>query len=288
MTSSLIKLDWSLLPLGKLPFQPDTRDLKFSDYIDKSKLISVANCPLAHDWEAVPNCEGQKLEPDLDPLANVNAKCCVFSAPGHMVKMIGHQTNSPIIVTSDMVLDAYGISGYRLDPKLFDNGFNIRVMLKIWKLLGLYGTKALAYTLVNWRDPEELALASWLGCGTIGGFALPKASQGQVDAQGRQLWFVPPGGFPEGQGPGTWGPHAIWTCKPSPALDGGNSWGRNTYWTMEWGFECCDERWMVLVDKWQMATGRAPNGFAFNDLMSDVKTRADAQAASDPIGNFLL
>ena len=288
MTSPLIKLDWSLLPLGKLPFQPDSRDLKLADYIDKSKLISTASCPLAHDWEAVPNCEGRKPDLDEDPLANNHANCCVFSAPGHMVKMIGEQTNAPIIITPDMVLDAYGISGYRLDSKLFDNGFNIRAMLKLWKLLGLYGTKALAYVLVNWKDPEELALASWLGCGTIGGFALPKASQGQVDAKGRQLWSVPPGGFPEGQGPGTWGNHAIWTCKPSPKLDGGNSWGQKTYWTMEWGFECCDERWMVLVDKWKLTTGRAPNGFDFDQLLTDVKVRASTQSITDPIKTFLL
>lgn len=287
MTSSILNLDWNLLPLGKLPFEADPRDLKLSSYIDKSKLISTGQCPLAHDWEAVKNIEGKKPEADSDPLANDNANCCVFSAPGHMVKMIGQQTNSPIVVTKDMVLDAYGITGYRLDPKMFDKGFNIRAMLKIWKLLGLYGTKALAYVLVNWKDPEELALASWLGCGTIGGFALPKASQGQTDEQGRQLWSVPPGGFPEGQGPGTWGNHAIWTCKPSPKLDGGNSWGRKTYWTMEWGNQCCDERWMVLVDKWQAATGRAPNGFAFEDLLADVAARASAQAPSDPLSSLL-
>jgi hypothetical protein len=285
MISSLIKLDWSLLPLGKLPFVPDTRDLKFCDYIDKQKLISASQCPLAHDWEAIPSILGKKPEVDTDPLANDKANCCVFSAPGHMVKMIGLQTDAPISVTSGMVLDAYGISGYRLDPKHLDNGFNIRVMLKLWKLIGLYGTKALAYVLVNWKDPDELALASWLGCGTIGGFALPKASQGQVDARGKQLWFVPPGGFPKGQGPGTWGNHGIWCCKPSPALDGGISWGQGTYWTQEWNQECCDERWMVLVDKWQPRAGRTPNGFAFEQLMADVKARAAAQSAA---GSFLL
>ena len=288
MTTPLIKLDWSLLPLGKLPFVPDSRDLKFSDYIDKPTLISSSQCPLAHDWDAVPTPEDKKPEPDTDPLANNTANCCVFSGPGHMVKMIGQQTGEPIIVTGDMVLDAYGVTGYRLDPKLFDKGFNIRVMLKLWKLLGLYGTKALAYVYVNWNDAEELALASWLGCGTLGGFCLPKASQGQVDAKGRQLWSVPPGGFPAGQGPGTWGNHCIWCQSPSPTLEGGNSWGQKTYWTMDWNRQCCDERWMVLVDKWQMRTGRAPNGFAFKDLLADVAVRAAAQSAADPITSFLL
>jgi hypothetical protein len=287
MTTPLANLNWNSLPLGKLPFSPDARDLKLASYIDKEKLISASQCPLAHDWDEIPSAAGKLPDADTDPLGNDKANCCVFSAPGHMTKMIGQQTGEPLTVTTDMVLNAYSITGYKLDPKLFDNGFNIRVLLKLWKMFGLYGTKALAYVLVNWKDPDELALASWLGCGTIGGFALPKASQGQVDDKGRQLWSVPPGGFPAGQGPGTWGNHAIWCCKPSPALDGGNSWGQSTYWTMEWGEQCCDERWLVLVDKWKMPSGITPNGFAFDQLMTDVKARADAQSP-DPLAALLL
>jgi hypothetical protein len=276
MTSPLLKLDWSLLPLGKAPFQIDTRDLKLSNYIDKNKLINSAQCPLAHDWDTVPTPSGQLPKEDDDPLGNDNAKCCVFSAPGHMVKMIGQQTGEPIIVTKQMVLDAYSITGYKLDPKIFDNGFNIRVLLKLWKLFQLYGTKALAYVAVNWNDPDEVALASWLGCGVLGGFMLPNASQGQVDKLGRQLWSVPMGGFPAGQGPGTWGRHCIWCHSPSSLVVGGNSWGRKVYWTTPWQQQCCEEMWMVLVDRWKMATGRAPNGFAFDDLLADAAVRAAA------------
>ena len=274
-------IDWNKVFLGGLPFEPDDRDLRLKNYIDKNKLINSENCPLAHDWGKISTSSGEMPKPDTDPLGNNIANCCVFSAPGHMVKMIGQQTGDIIEVTTNMVLNAYTIGGYKLDTKLFDNGFPIRAMLKIWKLLGLYGTKALAYVSVNWNDPDEVALASWLGCGTIGGFKLPKASQGQVDDQGqrpsgKQLWFVPPGGFPEGQGPLTWGRHCIWCCKPSPILDGGNSWGLDTYWTVEWNQQCCEERWMVIVDKWRMNNGQAPNGFAFDDLLADAAARAAA------------
>lgn len=275
--TSLISLDWNKLPLGKLPFESDSRDLKLANYIDKDKLISSNDCPLAHDWDAIPTVDesGKLPEPDTDPLFNNVAGCCVFSGPGHMAKMVGQQTGEPIVVTAEMVSNAYSAyTGYKLNPKLLDRGFSIRIMLKIWKLLGLYGTKALAYAIVNWNDPTELALASWLGCGTLGGFALPKASQSQLDAQGRQLWSVPQGGFPEGQGPGTWGNHCIWCHAPSPGLEGGNSWGIKTYWTTEWNRECCDERWMALLDKWKMRTGRAPNGFAFDDLLADAAARS--------------
>jgi hypothetical protein len=250
--------------------------LKLANYIDKNKLISAAQCPLSHDWDAIPAPNDKLPVTDDDPLGNNKASCCVFSGPGHMVKMIGQQTGDEITVTEQMVLDAYSITGYKLDPKIFDNGFNIRVLLKLWKLFGLYGTKALAYVSINWNDPDEVALASWLGCGVIGGFMLPKTAQGQVDAQGRQLWDVPKGGFPAGQGPNTWGLHCIWCNSVSPNLVGGNSWGRKVYWTTPWQQQCCEEMWMVLVDKWQMATGRAPNGFAFSDLLADAAARAAA------------
>lgn len=270
------RIDWKTVPLGGLPHEPDARDLALKNYVDKNKLIDSMQCPLAHDWYSVPTIAGKTPELDKDPLGNNVANCCVFSAPGHMVKMIGQQTGSPVSVTADMVFNAYSVGGYELDTKLFDNGFPIRGMLKIWKLLGLYGTKALVYAAVNWCDPGEVALASWLGCGTIGGFKLPLASQGQVDDRGKQLWSVPQGGFPEGGGPLTWGRHCVWCCKPSPILDGGNSWGQDTYWTVEWQQQCCEERWMVIVDKWKMPNGRAPDGFAFDDLLADAAARAAA------------
>jgi len=191
-----------------------------------------------------------------------------------MVHMIGQQTeDSSLAPTADDVLSEYARrSGYDRETGANDNGFVIRDMLKIWQREGMFGTKLLAYALVS-GNPDEIAIASWLGCGTIGGYSLPLASQSQVDAIGRQLWYVPPRGFPSGQGPGTWGGHCIWEDAPSPSLDGGNSWGQQVYWTPEWAKACCDERWICIVDAWKMATGRAPNGFAWDDLMADVRAR---------------
>jgi hypothetical protein len=56
---------------------------------------------------------------------------------------------------------------------------------------------------------------------------------------------------------------------------------------MDWGFQCCDERWLVLVDKWKMPSGISPNGFAFDQLMADVKARSAAQSP-DPLASLLL
>jgi hypothetical protein len=191
-----------------------------------------------------------------------------------MVSMINAQTGSNFRVSKDEVIGAYAkYSGYDPATGDNDNGYVVRDMLDIWRRDGLYGTKTMAYALVNWNDPDEVVLASWLGCGTIGGYSLPIASQSQQDPQGRQLWFVPSGGWPRGQGPGTWGGHCVWLRGASPKLMTANSWGEDTTWTLEWQSACCDEMWLVLVDKWQSGTGRAPNGFAYQDLLSDVKAR---------------
>ena len=287
MTSTNL-FDWASLPLGRAPHVPDARDLKLSSYVDADKLVDSNSCPLAHSWDTIPTPSGQLPSLDTDPLGNKVANCCVFSAVGHMVKAIGQQTGVPITVTEEDVLNAYSIGGYKLDPKLFDNGFNVRVMLKIWKVLGLFGTKALGYAAVNWNDPREVALASWLGCGVIAGFNMPLTSQEDSDRLGQLCWSIPVDGFPPGKGPGSWGRHCVWLNDVSPALSGGNSWGLKAYMTTPWQQQCCEEMWIVLVDKWKMRDGRAPNGFAFDDLMSDVKARAAENVAASTVTSFLL
>jgi hypothetical protein len=267
-------VDFSRRPLGKLPFAPKAKDLKLSSYVaDKGRLIESAQVPAASNWSAMPAWTGAPQTPDADPLGNDRAGDCVFAGPGHMVRMIGQLTGKALSPTSADVLEAYSrYTGYDPATGENDNGFRVREMLGIWQREGLFGTKAVAYALVG-NDPDEKAIASWLGCGLIGGYSLPLSAQTQVDATGRQLWYVPVGGFPSGQGPGSWGGHCIWSDAPSPSLDGGNSWGEQTYWTQEWDRACCDERWVVLVDAWVDAIGRAPNGFAIEDLLADVRAR---------------
>ena len=268
-------LDCSKLPLGKKPFTPKSKDLHLKAYINKAAIITDAQIPGSLDWQAFSCPTGGLPVPDIDALGNDAAGCCVFAGPGHMVNMINAQTGNQTRVTKDEVIAAYSkYSGYNPETGANDDGYVVREMLGNWKSDGLYGTNVLAYALVDWRDPEEATIASWLGCGTIGGYSLPLAAQGQTDDQGRQLWDIPKGGWPSGKGPGSWGGHCMWLRGASPKLMTANSWGETTVWTMDWQTQCCDEMWVVLVDKWQEGSSRAPNGFAFSDLLSDVRARA--------------
>ena len=259
--------------LGKKPYVKDSRDKALKNYLDKRILanqvpaaLNMATCFAAPD--------GSQPAWDSDPLGNIRAGDCVFAAPGHMTTLVGALTGKPSVVTADMVLAAYSkLTGYNPITGDNDNGYVIRSMLNYWKIIGLYGHKILCYAAVDYKDPDEVAIAQWLGCGVIGGFALPKASQAQVDDQGRQLWSVPKGGWPHGQGPGTWGGHCIFIPGTSPGMDEGNSWGEPTQWTVDWRMQCCDEAWIVIMDDWAVMTGRSPTGFALQDLLNDVASR---------------
>ncbi|CAB4131389.1 hypothetical protein UFOVP276_185 [uncultured Caudovirales phage] len=267
-------LNMSKLPLGKKPFEPKTKDLHLKAYINKAAIITAASVPASMDWLSFSCPDGEKPQPDTDALGNDRAGDCVFAGPGHMVNMVRAQTGNSSRVSTDEVIAAYSkYSGYDPVTGANDDGYYVRDMLNIWQRTGLYGTKILAYALVNWKDPEEVAIASWLGCGTIGGYSLPIASQDQQDEAGRQLWYVPTDGWPCGKGPGSWGGHCMWLRGASPKLMTANSWGIDTTWTLDWQAQCCDEMWVALVDSWQLTTGRAPNGFAYGDLLADVKAR---------------
>ena len=260
--------------LGKKPFTPDHRDLALSKYLNKRILANQvpAALNLATDFPAP---DGSQPDWDMDALGNDTAGCCVFAGPGHLTTLVGAITGKPSVVTKDMVISIYSkLTGYNPVTGANDNGYVIRDMLNYWKNTGLYGHKILAFAGVNWKDPDEVAIAQWLGCGVIGGFQLPIVSQNQVDAQGRQLWYVPTGGWPAGQDPGTWGGHCIFIPGTSPGMDEGNSWGERTHWTADWRIQCCDEMWIVIPDHWATATGGiAPNGFALQDLLNDVASR---------------
>ena len=256
--------------LGKLPHIPDHRDLKFAKYINRELLFGNEQAPALIDWTAAPTITGARPIPDTDPLLNNIAGSCVLSAPGHAVNLIGQQTGDlSLVVTAGMVQAMYtkytgNIPG---DPST-DNGWYTREMLKAWMRDGLYGTKALGFAAVDWHDQDEVALAVMLSTGaTIGGYSLPKEVWSQVDDKGRFEWSVPPGGC---------GPSIGGHCMHQPGVRNWNSWGISTIASQPWVDVNCDELYFVLVDKSCLATGRAPNGFAMDDLLADVKARQAA------------
>ena len=255
--------------LGKDPFARDHRDLMLKSYIDKSALIDSGLIPALPDWQSMPTVTGALPIPDTDPEGNELSGNCVLAAPAHMVNMIGQQTgNSSLVVTRSMALAAYTkYTGYDAFTGANDNGWQVRSMLKAWKKDGLYGTKCMAFALVDWTDPDEVALATWLAGGTIGGYDLNKEIWNQVDDKGNFTWSVPSTGF---------GPSIGGHCMYQHGSRNWTTWGQSAVATQEWTDKRCDELWMALTDKWVLPNGVAPNGFAFADLLTDAQARSNA------------
>lgn len=255
--------------LGLNPKTPDHRDLLLKNYIDAKTLIDAAQVPGALDWGAFPPPTGPLPEADEDPLYNDKASCCVLAAPGHHVKLVGQLTGAPMIVTAGMVRDAYAAAtGYDPATGANDNGWIIRDMLKQWRSKGLYGTTLAGFCAVDWTDADEVAIAAWLCGGLIGGYALPVRIREQDPD-----WSVPEA-LTKDDEPGSLGGHCIYQHGASPGLDEANSWGEHTTWTPAWRRKYCSELWAPVLGSWVMKSGRAPNGFAFSDLLADVQARA--------------
>ena len=263
---------WQNYPLGAVPSGESPRDLKLSLYIDKPKLIEASQVPALSDWDRVLLPSGDIPKPDTDPLYNGIAGCCVYSACAHQANLLAQHAGLEKLVTAEMVRDAYA-AGTGYDPATGegDNGAVPRLVLRDWEAGKLtWGCRPLAHGRVDWRDPEEVALATWLFGGTLGAYALPIVSQGQADALGRPQWVKPAGGWPQGQGPGTWGNHMVY----HHGTRSGNTWGESVVEDQPWHDECCIELWFALLDISQLANGRAPNGFAWEDLLRDAQARA--------------
>ena len=271
-----VTADGRKLFLGKKPARVDHRDLLLRNYVDKSKILGE-HVPAAFDWSEMYGPTGAPPPADTDVLGNNRYGDCVFAGPGHQRIMIAGLTGNqpPIAVTAESTLQEYAL-GTCFNPLTGENddGACVLDMLVRYRNVGMWGERILAFARVDHTDPEELMIGAWLGCGLIGGYDLPMASQSQTDAQGRQLWDVPPGGFPDGQGPGTWGGHCIFDYAPSPGLRKSNSWGMRTVWTPAWERACCAERYVVINPAWILRTGKAPNGFALQDLLNDAAARS--------------
>ncbi len=258
--------------LGKRPFTRDRRDLLLKDYIEAGRILDSAAIPGAIDWFAQPRLDGTRVPYDRNPLGNLTKGCCVFSGLAHKARRVGQLTGNRTLagITEADVLQSYA---EHTDGQ--DVGYVVRDLLKEARRVPIFGCVMVdAFAMVDWLDPIERLVACVLGCGTLDGYLLPLSAQGQTDDRGRQLWDVPEGGFPAGQGPGSWGGHCIDQHAEGGDISEGDSWGERTAQTERFKLATCDESWLVLIHGWGGLNGRAPNGFAYQDLLADAQARA--------------
>ena len=100
--------------------------------------------------------------------------------------------------------------------------------------------------------------------------AVAQGSVDQVDAGGNPDWKVDPLRAAE-NGVGSWGWHAI--AEHAARISQGTTWGLNAHWTDPWQSKYCSVLHMALLRDWRLSTGRAPNGFEYQQLLSDAHAR---------------
>jgi len=276
-------IDVSQFKRGKSPFVEDKRDLMLANYIgDAGQIMDSAAIPAAFDcyqWTRI--ADGAPLAYDTDVLYNNKAGCCVLSGIAHQARFVGALVGDQTLlsISADDVEKQYtALTGYDPTTGANDTGLVVRDTLNLCKNGGLFGgkLKSLAFAFVDWSDPVQLTLGIWLGGGLIMGNALPKYGLNVQDEHDRLVWTKPKSGWPDGQGPGTDGGHCTFKHAHGGDLDQDNTWGIPVITDTGWRLDCVDEAWINLLPQWGTVSGRAPNGFALQDLLSDARARGMA------------
>jgi hypothetical protein len=236
--------------LGKKAARHDPRTLAYAKY-----RTAVQAPPSAAHW-------GHGLP--FTMLGNDQYGDCVEAGYAHQVQVWGDRAGHPFAPSDNEALGAYSaITGFRPGDPNTDNGTDMLTAVGYWKSTGLGGQKITAYAALNPLVNAEMCEAiAWYG-GAYIGLQLPVSAQSQVGSE----WTVTTG---QQAAPGSWGGHCVPLC----------GYDQNTLWCVTWGAlqamtwefltTYCDEAFVLLATDWIAASGQAPSGLAWGQLLADL------------------
>jgi len=279
----------SVHKLGKRPFVPDPRDLKYADVRPKA----LPPIPAPHGgfggafpaggmgWRMLGNgpCDDGSVPPSW--YAAQGAGDCAWAAPGHEEMEAAINAKRPVpVFTSLNILNQYaqylGLSGAEALNENNDDGSNIRDVLK-WRqktgLLDAAGTahKIGTYISVDATDQQELWEGLWLfECVDIG-INFPESAMTQFD--NGEPWSVI-------SGSALIGGHCIplvghpvedtWTCV---------TWAKRQVMTANFLATYCDEAWAYIDPaRYNAITGLTLEGYDAAELTAYLPLLAASKA----------
>lgn len=252
MTDTHLHPHFGEVKLGKLAPSNDDRNLKLAKYLDPAALPTP---PGTVQW-------GVKVQ-QFPMFANDRLGDCTCAAVGHMAQTwtSWHQYWMP---TVDEVTSMYWATG---DGSGQDDTGRVETdVLNYWRNTGFGDRKdkITAYAQVDPSNFTEVKQAVDLFGGLYIGVALPITAQGQTE------WKVVPEDGSGRSQPGSWGGHAVNVtayCKYYLVVV---TWGQRL--RVHWDFwkKYVDEAYAVLSPDWATGDVKAPNGFDFNALQSDL------------------
>ena len=236
--------------LGKTPATYRESTKRLSAYLDLPKLPPL---PAESDWF--------KKVSKFSMAGNDQYGNCVVAGAAHMVQTwTANAGRHETIIPDKQVIDAYlKLTGGQ------DTGLNMLAFLDYWQKVGIFGNKIGGYVSVNPRKITQMQYANYLFGGVFTGFLLPLSSQNQA------VWEVPVYG-PVGRGePESWGGHCAPIGVTSPHAYTVSTWGVEQPATPGFVATYSDEAYAILTLDWFTVTHKTPYGFAYRDLLSDLK-----------------
>jgi hypothetical protein len=254
-----VKPDHRTLKLGKRAPWHDSRTLRLADYL-KAGLPAP---PSMIDWTAGLSSWGMMLNDQLGD--------CTIAAVGHAIQAWTACAGSELTLPDWVILDYYEAwDGYIAgDPASDQGGVEVDV-LNQWRKYG-FGLRAdregscplYAYCDPDPGDVAHVKQAISLFGGVYIGLALPLSAQNQA------VWDVVGDGRTGNSAPGSWGGHAVWVPKYTPARLTCVTWGGLQ--DMTWAFwkAYVDESHALLSPQF-LKNGEAPSGFNLAALQTDL------------------
>lgn len=242
---------------GKLQPKLDARSLQMSNYM----LPGLPALPAAVSWQG-------QMPADSGMMGNDRLNDCSVAAAGHQImSWTANALSQPTIMSDQAILDAYtAICGYDQANNQDDNGAYCLDVLNHWRNVGIGADVIEAYTVIDFRDLDQVKRAIYLFGGAYAGFALPDF----INSASVSVWDIPTGG-------------AVGTNAPNPAhghtvpLIGYDAtclyfvtWGRIQ--RMTWAFyqAYADEAYAVLSATDWINHGNTPAGFDLGTLRNDL------------------
>lgn len=245
-----------LMQLGKKRAKYDSKTLQFTDYLTPSLPFAPQTC----HWQNAP---------PLGMLMNDTLGNCTIAAALHMQRIWSKQNSIIYTPTDSDALAGYqAVGGYIPGRPETDGGCVMLDVLNYWRKTGLGGQKIIGFVQVNKANHRNVEHACYWFGGLYVGVQLPISAQAQTI---KQLWDVPPGGLTGEGTPGSWGGHCIDMAGYTQLSLDTITWGMRIPMTWRFWDAYVDECWAPVSLDFFNNVAKAPNGFALNDMLSDIK-----------------
>jgi hypothetical protein len=249
-----MKTDHSSMKLGKHPAQHDSRTLHMANYLAAGLPAPPDQVNYASKIATWPMMRNDRIQD------------CTVAAAGHMIQQWTTLNGSPKVPSDETIVAAYSaVSGYRPDDPTTDTGIPVLEVLKYWRKTGIGGDKIAGFVALEPKNHHHVMDAVYVFANCQIGLALPNSAKQQ------SVWSVPQGGTTGDGAVNSWGGHVVAVVGYDSRYLTIVSWGKVMRMTWQFLDTYCDESFAVLSDDWVgKAKGKAPNGFDWNQLDSDL------------------